>query len=181
MPPKKKAVPWQKSKAKALLRSGILNGTISANMTAEEIYAMDDEHKKWNFTNWTKNLGTLRAAISRDRGRMARDARDYGHDRTIVMKLRQNDPKKPWHKTECPKLLKKDVNEEKHLSMKPNQLYLSRPEYQEFELSVFRNHIYQGVDSRPKRAARFEKKKASWKYPELHQNHPRLQQTNNTE
>ena len=42
-------------------------------------------------------------------------------------------------------------------------------------LDVFRKHIYQEVDSRPKRAIRFEKKKATFKYPELHKNHPRLQ------
>ena len=36
-------------------------------------------------------------------------------------------------------------------------------------------YIYPEVDSRPKRTMRFLKKKKKWKYPELHKDHPRLQ------
>ena len=105
--------------------------------------------------------------------RMARDARDYGLDKIIVQQLRVGQPT-PWHKTACPKLLKADVDEGKHLTMKPSDLYKEHDEYKAFPLSVFRNHIYQEVDSRPKRAARFERKKKAWKFPELHEDHPRL-------
>lgn len=57
--------------------------------------------------------------------------------------------------------------------------FLSRPEYQAFSLFRFRKHIYQEIDARPKRAARFERKKKKWRYPKHHEGHPRLQQNNN--
>lgn len=172
----KKKESWAKSNSKAILRRGILNGTITSDMTPQQIRQMDkdkDEHAKWPWNNWKNNLANLREAISRDRGRMATDAKDYGHDKAIVMKLRQGQAV-PWHKTECPKLLKKDVDKNEYES--PQQLWLSREEYQAFNLTVFRNHIYQEIDSRPKREMRFERKKKSWKYPELHEGHPRLQE-----
>jgi len=39
-----------------------------------------------------------------------------------------------------------------------------------FELEKFGKHIYQEIDSRPKREMRFQKKKKAWLYPELKQN-----------
>ena len=66
--------------------------------------------------------------------------------------------------------------------MSPRDLYLSRREYYGyFELKVFRKHVYQEVDSRPKRAIRFEKKKKAWLYPELYMDHPRLWNENNVD
>lgn len=181
MPPKrkKKKDNWANSKAKSILRQGILDGTIKLDVDELALYESNDEHKKWKFENWQSNLRNLRNAIARDRGRMARDARDFGHDKGQVRHLRQNDSTPvPWHKTACPKLLKKDIDEGQHLTMAPRELYITKPEYQQFPLSVFRKHIYQEIDCRPKREARFERKKQTWKYPELHTNHPRLQQNN---
>jgi hypothetical protein len=88
---------WQKSKAKGILRAGILNGTITADMEARQIYDLDPEHQKWRLSNWTENLKTLRAAIARDRGRMAADARDFGRDKAVVANLRPNDKPAPCH------------------------------------------------------------------------------------
>jgi len=176
MPAKKKET-WAKSKSKAILRRGIIDRTIANDMTPEQVFAMDpQEHGKWKWQNWKTNLSNLREAIARDRGRMAADARDFGHDLARVKKLREANPvPTPWHKSECPKLLKKDVDDGLHLTLKPKQLYAKREEYRAFTLTVFRNHIYQEVDSRPKREMRFERKKKVWKYPELHEDHPRLQ------
>jgi hypothetical protein len=63
-----------------------------------------------------------------------------------------------WHKSEANELLKKDIDADKHLLMKPALLHRTRKEYEEFTLEVFRKRIYQEVDSRSKRAYRFEKK-----------------------
>jgi len=43
--------------------------------------------------------------------------------------------------------------------MKCQALHGMREEYQAFPLKTFRNHIYQEVDSRAKRAHRYAKKK----------------------
>ena len=55
------------------------------------------------------------------------------------------------------------------------QFWVTWEEYLALDLKCFWKHIYPEVDSRLKRAARFERKKRGWKYPELHANHPRLQ------
>ena len=107
---------------------------------------------------------------------MANDARDYGHDKAIVKALRVGEPT-PWNLSECPKLLKKDVEDGLYPQIEPKDLYMLRIEYQAYTLTEFRNHIYQEIDSRAKREQRFERKKKAWKYPELHENHPRLKES----
>lgn len=157
-----------------------MDGSIPPTMTPEAVRQVEPhrvEHEKWPLKNWKSNLANLRSAISRDRMRMARDARDYGHDKKIVMNKRNEaGVPTPWHKTDCPKLLKQDIDAGKHLTMHPRDMYNDpeRPQYRKFELSVFRNHVYQEIDCRPKREMRFERKKKGWKYPELHEDHPRL-------
>lgn len=168
---------WALSKSKSILRTGLLNGTILPSMKPKEIFDMHpEEHSKWEYTNWTNNLRNLRHAIEKDNKRMHDDMLSYGHDLAIVNALRAANPnRKPrWRGSEAAKRLKEDVDKGKHLEMKPSTLHQTRPEYLVFDLDVFRKHIYQEVDSRPKRAYRFEKKKKAWKYPELHKERPDL-------
>jgi hypothetical protein len=160
---------WAKSRSKAILRAGILAGEITPEMQPLAVFKMNPgEHGKWTYPNWRSNLRTLRLAIGRDRNRMTRDAISYGHDLAIVKSLRSPDAKTPWHRSPAYPLLKQDVDEGKHKTMKPMLLRESRPEYSAFDLTVFRKHLYQEIDSRPKREIRYEKKKHAWKYPELH-------------
>jgi len=169
---------WAESKSKALLRSELLSGTITPEMKPRDVFALHpEEHGKWNYGNWSTNLRTLRAAIDRDRGRMQRDVISYGHDLATVKALRAPTDKTPWHRSPAFRLLKQDIDDGKHKQMKPKELYESRPEYHtDFTLEEFRKHIYQENDSRPKRKIRFERKKKTWLYPELHKDHPRLQE-----
>ena len=82
------------------------------SITTSAVREMDDEHKKWPLKNWTSNFDNLKAAISRDRGRMAQDALDFGHDMGIIKKQRDAAPPVPipWHKSECPKLLRRKMS-----------------------------------------------------------------------
>lgn len=168
---------WEKSESKRLLRTELLSGAITDDMPPRAVFDMHPEvHGKWNYSNWTGNLRSLRNAIKRDRNRMQRDAIAYGHDLAIVKEKRPADAPTPWHRSPARALLKKDVDDGVHLTMTPKEMRdNTRDEYKAYDLSVFRKHIYQEVDSRPKRAIRFEKKKQAWKYPELHKNHPRNQ------
>ena len=104
---------WEKSKSKAILRTGIINGTITAAMQPKEIREMDPEHKKWPYPGWRNNLLNLRKAIARERGRMAKDARDYGRDKGIVLALPKRNPT-PWHQSKCPKPLQADIEASRH-------------------------------------------------------------------
>lgn len=172
--PQNKIEKWGRSQSKAILRRGIINGVIKTDMTPEQVFALNPaEHGKWPWNNWKSNLKNLRDAIGQDRGRMAEDARAYGHDKAIIIQNRVGESV-PWHKSACVKFLKKDVDAGKPWEMQPWELWQTRVEYQAYSLICFRNHIYQEIDSRPKRAFRFERKKKGWKYPELHEAHPCL-------
>lgn len=177
---------WEKSKSKSILRTGIISGHITSKMKPKQVWLMDAEHKRYTdqkgrngYSNWSNNLRNLREAIRRDRDRMADDCLAYGHDLALVKSLRPIDKKAPWHRSAAYSLLKEDVKQgvDKQFES-PLEFYFSRIEYhEEHPLEVFRKHLYQEKDSEQKRAMRFERKKKAWKYPEIHNNHPRMQQT----
>ena len=161
-----------------MLRLAILQGKITKDSDHKGIYDGNPEHKKWKWENWKKNLWTLLNAVARDSGRMEHNILSYGHDLAIVKAMRDKEAEEVWHRSPAYRLLKQDVDDNKHKQLAPKDLWVTRPEYLKFDLKCFRKHIYQEVDSRPKRAIRFEKKKKKWLYPELHKDHPRLDDSN---
>ena len=48
-----------------------------------------------------------------------------------------------WHGSAAERLLKIDIKNLLHKSMKPKQLYHTRDEYKQFDLETFRGHLYQ--------------------------------------
>jgi hypothetical protein len=162
MPPKKKKVQWQHSKAKKYLRAEIVAGNIKEETTPKVVFQqLPEVHKKWGYKNFPSRLRSLRATIKKDFSRMRVDCEAYGHDFAMVTALRAAEPPKPvpWHKSEAFQRLRVDINNDVHTTMRPSELWATRPEYQAFSLTLFRNHIYQEVDARAKRLWRFEKKK----------------------
>lgn len=144
---------WKDSEAKHLLREDIISGVVSGSMAAKDVYDMRPEYKKWAFKNFQTNLRNLRKNISNNYARMLADREAYEHDRALLRVLRaSNPPDVPWHKSEAKKILKQDIDDGKHKQMKPEELHGMREEYQAFPLKKFRNHIYQEIDSRAKRA-----------------------------
>ena len=61
-----------------------------------------------------------------------------------------------WDGSAAQRLLTEDVESGQHTKMKPKQLRLKRPEYQQFPLHKFRPHIYQET--------RREKETPYWTY-----------------
>ena len=53
----------------------------------------------------------------------------------------------------------KDIDAKKHEKMSPMALWMTKTEYMEFPLQVFRDHIYQELNKRDKKDSRFQKKK----------------------
>jgi len=166
---------WAKSKA--VLRAGLLSGDIPFNMKPKAAFNLNAEihHQyKGSYRAWSDNFRNLKASVKRDRARMSDDVSAYAHDLKIAEQFQSNKPK--FHRSAAFRLLKQDIDNELHRQMSPIDLWHTRPEYhQVFGLEEFRKHIYQEVDSRPKRDLRFERKKITWKYPEVHADHPRLQ------
>ena len=165
---------WENSRAKQIVRRGYIDETIPLTMPMDDIIELNPEvHKKWPVKQWKQNVRNLRKAIKRDKDRAMEDWLNYKVD---IAKLKTNRPdnrKVPWHLSEAAEYLKQDMAKGKHLEMKPRELYLTRPSYQEFDLRTFRKHIYQRKDAEPKRQWRFEKKMEKTKYPEVYEDHPR--------
>jgi len=93
-----------------------------------------------------------------------------------MQQYRRDGKRLPFHLSPAASFLKNDIGDNLHQEMTPTELWLTRLEYcEEWSLEEFRQHLYQEIDKHPKRAYRFERKKKAWKYPELHEDHPRLQ------
>ena len=169
---------WRKSKAKAILREGILSGEIKPEWKPMKVFQMNDEHKKWQnkYSSWSSGLRRLRQAYGRDKSRSESDLASYKRD-LVIVKSKRTGPE-PWHRSAAAECLKQDVKEGNHKGKTPSELYNgpNKEAYNAFDLSEFRKHLYQEQDKEPKRAVRFEKKKKSWKFPELHKDHPRQTQ-----
>jgi hypothetical protein len=50
-----------------------------------------------------------------------------------------------WHRSDAKWVLIQDINMGKHEQMKPAELRMMKPEYQQFDSKMFCNHIYQEV------------------------------------
>ena len=121
---------------------------------------MRAEYGVYKYEHFRTNLNSLRKVIAAHRERMLNDCAFYGHDLGLVPQFRNNDnPEQAWHQSEAFKLLKEDITDGAHLGVRPAFLWISRPEYLEFPLEVFRNHIYQEIHKREAVAFRFDKKK----------------------
>lgn len=166
---KKKPPKWGKSKAKLTLKDDIVSGNVTDDMDPRDVYNTCEEYQIYAFDRFKSNFETLKNAIKRDFERMEMDCIDYGHDFALLKELRKNNPieRIPWHKSNAAPLLTKDIKEGKHKvpMFKPKDLYESRPDYREFTLKEFRDHLYQERDKQDKLARRFARKSTRMQHP----------------
>ena len=110
----------------------------------------------------------MREKIKLDRGRMVHDVRAYGKDMAKIKEARKDDDPMPWHRSPACTQLRLDVDNDMHIKLTVQQLYLLQECYHKhFAIGEFRKHIYQEVDLRLKKAIWAAKKKKGWLYPKL--------------
>jgi hypothetical protein len=141
--------PWRNSHAKQLLKEDIVAGRVTSSMPAKEVYAMRPKwYKAYKFQNFKSNLENLHKRTSKDQNRASEDLSAFLHD----MQIPRPQAVAPaaavayprWQDSEAEKLLKNDLEAGMGTSsIKPEQLWNSREEYQAFPLTVFRKHIQQ--------------------------------------
>ena len=159
---KKKKETWFKSEGKLLLRNSIIAGTVTRASNPSTVHKSNPEWEKWPFENFKTNLKNLIDAVALDYARMSKDCEAYGHDLALLKEVRQNDPNPPptpWHMSAAKPLLIIDIDAKKHEKMTPMALWMTKIEYMEFPLGVFRDHIYQELNARDKKDSRYLKKK----------------------
>ena len=92
----------------------------------------------------------LRKQLEVGETRAIKDAAALVLDRQTFKKKTHNTLDLPnWDQSDAQRLLKIDIDNNKHNTMTPKDLYESRPEYHKvLSLKVFRSHIFQEVKTR---------------------------------
>jgi hypothetical protein len=139
----KRPKPWDI--AKTLLLQDYLDGRIPTNIVdkPKEVYKMRPEYADVKYENFRTNFRAMKKKIIEHKDRAVGDQSHFAHD--LERYTLAKDTEDCWHRSPAQKLLKRDMEKEKHLAMKPKKLWKSRPEYQSFDLQVFRGHIHQAL------------------------------------
>mmetsp|Transcript_174 Transcript_174/g.382 ORF Transcript_174/g.382 Transcript_174/m.382 type:complete len:187 (-) Transcript_174:111-671(-) len=138
-PKNKEPTPWEI--AKPLLRDWYLNGTITDAMKPSQVYLLQPQFTDVKYERFRANFSKLKKGIRENRQRAAADEAGFRRDMAIYKLAKDTDGY--WDGSEAQILLKKDIEEKRHEEMKPEHLWLSRPEYKLFDLKKFRGHIHQ--------------------------------------
>jgi len=127
------------------LRSGRI--PITSEMEPRDVYLQRLEFAEFdgNYKNFPGRLRDARKQIICKNSRSALDSAALAHDREIYPKAAYNHRGEPrWEWSEAERLLRQDMDEGKHKTMKPQLVYQLRKEYNEnYTLKTFRQHIYQ--------------------------------------
>jgi len=135
-PKKMKPLNWKTSKAKQLLLSDLENGITIDTMSAEHIYDMNDEYKKFPFHNFSSNLETYREKLRNQQKVSDDDLAAYIHDMQLGRRPSTTVAGYPlWGGSEAARLLKLDIDSlGPDGIVVPRQLHSSRLEYLAFPL-----------------------------------------------
>ena len=142
---KKAAQPTPWELAKPILEKDYLEGTITNLMKPKDVWSMRSEFGKVKYENFRSNFSRMKKTIKAHKERANNDEAGYLHD-VMIYTLAKEIPGY-WHGSEAERLLQKDIKKERHTKMKPEMLWLSRPQFQEFSLEKFRGHIHQNLRS----------------------------------
>lgn len=163
----KKNPNWHTSEAKKLLENDLISGTIplhngDGGMEPKDVYLQrPEEFAEFTYEYFRDRLRAIRNQISEKKSLASTDSIALSNDRRIHPKSTHNSWGEPrWDGSIAEQLLKLDVSEGRHMTMKPQDLYQSRPEYcNNYPLSVLRKHIDQEVRRQKARSILEEKKK----------------------
>jgi hypothetical protein len=139
--------PWKNSTAKAELKKLLEEDhdrNIIHGMSPEAVYRLSPLFQQYKLANFKTNLKNLKESIAKESRIATFHQQAFENDRRLVpMKNKAGGgyPRFDIHPSKG--LLALDVQEKKHMSVKPKMLQLTRAEYQELPLKVFRKHIYQ--------------------------------------
>ena len=132
-------------------------------MPAKDVYQMRSNlYKGYKFNNFKANLDALRKRVTKDKNRADEDLAAFLHDMEIRSQpaAAMEAGRYPrWQDSDAEQLLKIDIDTGIGTSLKPEELWKSRAEYQSFPLDVFRKHIYQEARAEAEKSYWLHKKK----------------------
>jgi hypothetical protein len=139
---------WIKSSAKKLLAFDIWRGAdlqLGGQLkTAEGVFLMRQEYQRYTFEKFKSYLASLRKSMHAAKAQAVID------DREVHLQLEKFPYAETtywgypsWRSHQAKHFLRFDMDEDKHNTHSPYDLWKSRIEYQEFPLHVFRQRIHQ--------------------------------------
>lgn len=145
---KKKKKNYAHSAAKYYLEKDLISGAIpvdSKDMSAEDAFKTRPEFAMHDGACLFKSrLTAARGRARLDKNVSAKESAALEEDRKLFPQKTTDHGGRPlWERSAAQKSLIGDIKNGMHLTMKPHDLWLTRPEYQMFELSVFHGHIQQ--------------------------------------
>lgn len=159
--------PWEDSTAKENAKLLLLQDFETYyNMDSDTFWKLELLFQQYPFKYFEVQLNKLKPVIKRDLDIVRTDEAALRHDQLIIpikTKTEYDDPR--WDCHPAKKLLKIDVDENKHKVMTPRELWKARKEYQDFTNRFkdtckgkkdFQKHIYQEVYS--------QNQSAYWQY-----------------
>ena len=151
---------WKNSVAKTVLTNEILEGNIG-NQTTSELYHSNEEFQRFTRRNFCSNFSNLQRKLETNEENAIIDAELIKHDRKLHPRGENTVAGYPFWDTSAARLLLESDKTTK-TNIKPKDLWMSRPEYQEFPLTVFRCHVHD-IKRKSKANAYWEQKQKAKK------------------
>lgn len=135
------------ARRKKLLLQDLRSGTIPLDMPPRDVYVQRPELAEFDgsYKHFPGCLRLARKQIICKNHSSASDSAALAHDRDFflqVANITEGGPR--WEGSAAQRHLQQDIEDGKHKTMTPKQLFESRKEYNEdYSLKVFREHIYQ--------------------------------------
>jgi len=144
---KQKIEPWKSSKAKALLIRLLSDKSdFIENKSPEEVWESNEWFKQYPLARFIANMKNLQKALEARGCIVASDNKEIEAELATLRALNQQPPIRCyplWHKHPAMRLLEQDIKDGLHEGLAPLQFQATRPEYEEFDIEIFRKHIYQ--------------------------------------
>ena len=148
-------IPWRKSATRALIVSELESGGIplthAIGVTAEDVWSKSKDHETVVSEKVVKEQFLLRLRdhqkqVAIKKQCSSREEIALRHDLAMHPPLCRNALGRPfWNGSDAQNFLEQDVFNRVYERMHVGLLYLSRPEYQEFPMRLFRHHLYQEI------------------------------------
>jgi hypothetical protein len=159
---RRRTAQWKNSDAKALLVRLLSDETSYIHQLAsvEEVYAAEPLFKCFPLKNFKTNFKNLKDSIKEEK-----DAIEF--DQTALNSDKDKFPRSAttksgnlfWDGHAAQRLMSEDVKAGRTVHMKPSVLQKERIEYQDFPLSILRQHKYQEEERKEREAVYWQKKR----------------------
>jgi hypothetical protein len=135
------ATPWEV--AKEILQQDVCARMLPRTLGPAEVHEMRREYEAVEYEKFRTNLNKLRKKLELQQSSAASDDAALQHYYMGLNPVKMNPtggmnyPR--WDLSDAQRLLKEDIAFERHKAMKPQELRMTRLEYQRFPKDVFRN------------------------------------------